>query len=273
MTLRLLVFGGTDLVGSELADLDDRDVAVRVLDPRDTDLCDADACARAIAAHRADVVVNTAYASSNAIETNESGHIPGAIAQAARRHGLPAIHLSTDQVFPGDRATPWREADPPAPCDIYGATRRFGEQAVLAAHGGAVILRTSWVFSARGRMPPTFEQAHPSAIADRLGCPTPAHDVARATLWIARALALKVGPAGIFHYCGTPAVSWQGFADALANTAAAKGPAETLGPAPGDLPRFSVLDCSLIKRTYGLCQPDWRRALNAAAAEIGSKAA
>lgn len=291
MPLNLLVFGRTGQVGSALAGLNGPDLSVTALGRAEADLCDADACARAVTAHRPDVVVNAAaYTAVDAAETDEAtamavnARAPGAIAEAARSRGLPLIHLSTDYVFPGTGSRPWREVDLPAPVNVYGATKRLGEQAVLGAHRGAVILRTSWVFSAQGSnfvrtmLRVAGERGRLKVVSDQVGCPTSASDIAGAVVWIARALAVGAGVPGTVHFCGTPSVSWHGFAQAIFARAQMLNPTLTPirtadWPVPAERPRYSVLDCSLIRRTYGIRQPDWRRALGDVVASLERVAA
>lgn len=291
MPLSLLVFGQNGQVGSALADLSGPDLSVTALSRADADLTDPEACARAVEQSRADIVVNAAaFTSVDAAESDEvtamavNARAPGAIADAARRRGLPLIQLSTDYVFPGDRETPWREDDMPAPINVYGATKRLGEQAVIGAHPGAVVLRTSWVFSSEGtnfvRTMLRVAQGRDSlnVVNDQIGCPTSAADIARAIVWIARAQAVQSAVPGIFHFCGAPAVTWHGFAQAIFARSRELNP--RLVPirtadwvAPANRPRYSVLDCDRIQKAYGLRQPAWRNALVDVVATLTHEAA
>lgn len=291
MPLKLLVFGRTGQVGSALAALDGPDLSVTALDRARADLADPASCARAVDAHPADVIVNAAaFTAVDAAEADKAtafavnAQSPGAIAEAARRRGVPMIQLSTDYVFPGTGATPWSERDMPAPINVYGRTKRLGEQGVLGVHDAAVILRTSWVFSAHGTnfvrtmLRVAAERDRLSVVNDQIGCPTAACDIADTVVWIARALAVGAGVPGIFHYCGAPSVTWHGFAQAIFARAKALNPTlvpirTTEWPAPAERPRYSVLDCGLIRRTYGIRPPDWRRALGDVVANLAIEAA
>ena len=291
MPLRLLVFGRNGQVGSALAAMSSPDLSVTALSRTDADLTNPRECADAVARSGADIVVNAAaFTNVDAAESDEitamavNARAPGAIAEAARKHGLPVIHLSTDYVFPGDREAPWREQDIPAPINVYGATKRLGEQAVIGAHPGAVVLRTSWVFSSEGtnfvRTMLRVAEGRDSlnVVNDQIGCPTSATDIAHAIVWIARAQAVKSAVPGIFHFCGTPAVTWHGFAQAIFARSQALSP--RLVPirtadwvAPANRPRYSVLDCSRIHQAYGLRQPAWRSALVDVVASLTPEAA
>lgn len=291
MPLRLLVFGRTGQVGSALAAMNGPDLQVDAVDRARADLCDPETCTRVVQETSADVVVNAAaFTTVDAAETDDAtamavnARAPGAIAEAARRRGLPIIHLSTDYVFPGNGKTPWRETDLAAPINVYGATKRLGEQAVMGAHGGAVILRTSWVFSASGTnfvrtmLRVAEERDSLKVVNDQIGCPTAAGDIADAIVWIARSLTVQAGVPGIFHFCGAPSVTWHGFAQAIFARSQAVNPTlvpirTAEWPAPAQRPRYSVLDCSLIRRAYGIRQPDWRRALGDVVADLSTEAA
>ena len=285
MPMKLLVFGKNGQVGSALTAKHQADLSVIALDRDQADLRRPDACSARVEATDADVVVNAAAMTDmDAAEADDAtalmvnARAPGAIAAAARRKGLPLIQLSTDYVFPGTGSTAWRETDLASPINVYGATKRLGEQAVLGAHPDAVILRTSWIFSERGRrFGQLFAQSgasdHQMAMPnDRIGCPTPAEDVVAAVIKIAAALRDGAGKSGIFHFCGTPAVTLQGFARAVLSDPPNIAPRSGATPgaqlaAPAERPRFSVLNCNLIRQAYGITQPDWRHAVKRLAIE------
>lgn len=202
----------------------------------------------------------------------------GIVARAAAARGLALIHLSTDYVFPGTATGPVAEDAPTGPLNVYGASKLAGEQAVLQAGGRALILRTSWVFGAHGH---NFVKAilrrvrqgqDLRVVADQTGCPTPVPAIA-ATLWaLSSRLAGSVDAEdfGVFHYCGDEAVTWFGFAQAIAAEAAAHGwpavpvhPIATADyPLPARRPALSVLDCAKLARRFGIALPSWRRALH-----------
>jgi dTDP-4-dehydrorhamnose reductase len=100
------------------------------------------------------------------------------LAREASRLGIPLVHFSTDYVFDGEQATPWREHDTPHPLNVYGASKLAGEAAVLAAGEGALILRTSWVYGLRGKnflltlQRLAREREEVSVVNDQTGAPT-----------------------------------------------------------------------------------------------------
>jgi dTDP-4-dehydrorhamnose reductase len=278
--MRLLVFGTTGQVARELARAAPaRGHALTALGRAEADLTDPAACAAAIAAADAEAVINAA--AFTAVDSAEvepdlahaiNAAAPSAMACATAARGLPFLHVSTDYVFDGTPGRAWREDDATGPLGVYGASKLAGEEAVHAAGGAAVILRTSWVFSAHGaNFVKTMLRAGAArpelrVVEDQIGGPTPARAIAAALLTIGEAFALGRGVPGTFHFAGAPPVSWADFADAI--FAARGGPAPRIlriptedYPLPARRPANSVLDCSRIAGGYGIKAPDWRAGL------------
>ena len=281
-----LVFGRTGQVACELARLAPDAV---FLGRDQADLTDPAACAAAIAASGADLVINAAaYTAVDAAESDEAtatrvnGAAPGAMARACAARGIPFLQISTDYVFDGGGTTPWPETAPVAPLGAYGRSKLEGERQVLAAGGAQVILRTAWVFSAHGknfvktmlRVGATRDSL--TVVDDQRGGPTPAADIAATLLTIGRAFAQGRGQSGIFHYAGAPAVSWADFAEAIfAASSLPQKPAvlripTSAYPTPATRPANSVLDCARIRAAYGIHEPDWRPGLAAVIKELES---
>ena len=285
--MRVLVFGTTGQVARELARrAAARGVEVDALGRSEADLADPEACAAAVAATGAGVVINAAaYAAVDRAESEpEVAHrinaeAPAAMACAAAARSLPFLHVSTDYVFDGTPGRPWREDDPPAPLNTSGASKLAGERAVAAAGGATAILRTAWVFSAHGSnfvktmLRLGAERDHLRVVDDQRGGPTPAADIAGALLIMAEALAAGYGATGIFHFAGAPVVSWAGFAEAIFAVRGGTPPAieripSRAWPVPAERPKNSVLDCSRIAAAYGIAQPDWRPRLEEVIGEL-----
>lgn len=289
--MRALVFGTTGQVARELA-LTAAGVELTALGRAEVDLADAAACAAAVAGAEADVVINAAaYTAVDQAEDEPTlaqainGAAPGAMARAAAAKGVPFLHVSTDYVFDGAPGRPWREDDPTGPLGAYGMSKRAGEEAVLAAGGGAVILRTAWVFSSHGR---NFVKTmlgvgrgrdEMRVVGDQRGGPTPARDIAEALWTISRARLAGRGAPGIYHFAGAPAVSWAEFAEAVfAESGWADRPRVTAiatadWPTRARRPANSVLDCGAISRAFGIAQPDWRAGLARVVAELSKEEA
>jgi dTDP-4-dehydrorhamnose reductase len=292
--VRILIFGKTGQVGSELARYSyPRGVEVLQLGRDDCDVEDFRMTALAVRHSAADVVINaTSYTDPARAETDRdharlvNAVAPGTIAKAASELvACPVIHLSTADVFDGAKSEPWREDDPVGPLSTFGRTKEAGERAVRKVHDRHVILRTSWVFGAGGDgfVQETLRQARAGseirAISDQRGCPTPARDVADACVRIALAAAAGQGKWGTFHYCGAEPTTWQGFAQAIIDEAF-PGPARkpTVVPvasadlgAAGRRPANAVLDCGLIRADYGIEQPDWRAGLKAVVQDLAAE--
>ena len=227
--------------------------------------------------------VDAAEAEPEAAErANRDG--PAALAAHCADAGIPLIHISTDYVFDGVKGAPYTEADPTNPTGVYGTTKLEGEQAVLAAWPRAIILRTSWVYSATGknfvRTMLGAAQKNPRlrVVADQQGCPTAARDLAVAILSIVARMqdGWQDRYAGVFHAAGTGSTTWHGLAEALFQDAAAYGhpvpavdPIATADwPTPARRPPDSRLDCTKLSQVFDVRLPEWRSGLSRTVAEL-----
>lgn len=211
-----------------------------------------------------------------ATRANRDG--PALLAQLCGEAGIPLIHVSTDYVFDGDKGAPYVETDPTSPTGVYGRTKAEGEQAVLAACPRAVVLRTSWVYSATGK---NFVRTMVNAgaknptlrvVGDQCGAPTSADDLAAAIIDILSLIETggwKNIYAGIYHAAGTGETTWHGLAVAALQAAARHGRTmpEVIAirtedwPTPARRPADSRLDCSKLERVFGVSLPAWHRSL------------
>jgi dTDP-4-dehydrorhamnose reductase len=260
------------------------------------DLGDPDTIDRAIGAAAADVLVSAAaYTSVDKAETEGdladliNARAPGLLAARAKSLGIPLIHLSTDYVFDGTKSDPYNEQDPICPINAYGRSKAAGEHAVAVAHQKHVILRTSWVYSPFGRnfvrsmLDLAREQNEVRVVADQVGNPTAAHDVADGILAVARNLAEGRGDEryGTFHMTAAGATNWAEFASAVLSASAERGgPSARVVPVasaeyhtPARRPANSRLDCAKIARVYGVSLPHWRSSLGPCVGRILEQAA
>ncbi len=284
--MRLLIFGKTGQVARELAALCLAEaIEAQFLGRDQADLTDPAACAQIICDSDADIVINAAAytAVDKAEDDRATAHqvnaaSPIEMARAAASCGKPFLHISTDYVFAGTGDAAWREHDVPAPQGVYGCTKLAGEVGIAAIGGAHVILRTAWVFSAHGA---NFVKTMRRLAADRdalnvvddqRGGPTPAADIARTLIRIARAFQAGRAVSGLFHYAGAPAVSWADFAEAIfaegSSAVAVNRIPTSQYPTPAPRPANSVLDCTRIAQSYGIEQPDWRAGLRAVLAKL-----
>ena len=279
--MRVLVFGKTGQVALALQRQAGRHRAILTALGRDVaDLADPAACAAVLAARidAVDVVINAAaYTAVDRAEAEPdlarlvNAAAPAALAQVAASAGKPFLHISTDYVFDGSGSRPWHVDDPTGPLGVYGATKLAGEQGVVAAGGSHAILRTSWVFSADGAnfvksmLRLGGQRDSLNVVADQIGGPTPADDIADALLKMAQALHAGQGTPGTYHFAGSPDVSWAAFAREIF---AAAGMAVRVVdipsadyPTPARRPANSRLDCTSLQAAFGIARPDWRSGL------------
>ena len=271
--MTVLVFGKTGQVAQELARLGD----VICMDRSQADLSDPAACAEIIAQTDASAVINAAaYTAVDRAEDEETlatrinGLTPAALARTAAARGLPFVQISTDYVFDGSGDQPWTPDAPTAPLNAYGRSKLAGEEGVRAAAGPHVILRTSWVFSALGanfvktmlRLSESRDQL--TVVADQIGGPTWAGDIARTCLTLAEAL-MNGHPGGTYHLSGGPDTSWASFAReifAQAGRATHVTDIPTANyPTPAKRPANSRLDCTSLTCDFAIPRPDWRAGL------------
>jgi dTDP-4-dehydrorhamnose reductase len=283
--VKVLVFGRTGQVGTELQRWCPSDWELTALGRAHADLNDPAGCAGLVAAASADVVINAAaYTAVDLAETEETvartvnGDAPAAMAGAATARGIAFLHLSSDYVFDGSGTAPWHPLAAASPINAYGRSKRMGEVGVLAAGGMSTVLRTSWVFSAHGRnfvktmLRLGAERDSLDIVADQVGNPTPASDVAMALLFIAASLTAGHGKGGIYHFAGAPDVSWADFARHIFRLAAMPVRVHDIEsrayPTPAERPANSRLDCRDFQATFGLPRPDWREGLREVLSEL-----
>jgi len=269
----------------------------------------ADALAEALHTTDADVVMNAAaYTAVDKAESEEAlahtinAEAPAALARVAAERGIPFLQVSTDYVYDGSGDTPWQPDSPTGPLGAYGRTKLAGDLGVIAAGGPYAILRTSWVFSAHGgNFVKTMlrlgrEREKLTIVADQVGGPTPASDIASALLKMAesfrsyrpvRSSSEAIAPqitrylrtdgaplSGIYHLSGAPDTSWAGFAREIFRQADIDCTVEDIPtsayPTPARRPANSRLDCTSLTETFDIARPDWRRGLADVLKELGS---
>lgn len=273
--MKLLVIGRTGQVARELARALPPGLEARFLGREELDLGRPSDAAAAVAA--VDAVINAAaWTAVDRAEAEEAAaqvvnaEAPAAMAEAAARRGVPFLHISTDYVFDGAGSRPFRPDDPTGPLGAYGRSKLAGEQAVRAAGGPHLILRTSWVVSAHGaNFVKTMlrlgrERPVLRVVADQVGGPTPAAAIAAALLTAARAM-VAGAPGGTHHFAGSPDTSWADFARAIMAGASLPAQVEDIAtadyPTPARRPANSRLDCSAFTAAFGVPRPDWRAGL------------
>ncbi|MDP2505328.1 dTDP-4-dehydrorhamnose reductase [Oceanobacter sp. 3_MG-2023] len=286
--MRWLITGANGQLGQSMSRLlTSHGEEFHALSSSELDISDEAAVNNVLSAIKPDVVVNAAAYTAvdkaesehdSAYKVNETG--PALLASWCAGNTAHFIHVSTDYVFSGEGRIAWKETDAVDPQSVYGASKLAGEQAVFKICPEAIILRTAWVFSEyRNNFVKTMvklaqQRDQLSVVADQIGCPTYAGDIARAiySLMQQREKKGKVEVKGLYHFAGDIAVSWWAFAREIHQQALAVGLIErcpTLGaipsseyPTPATRPVFSVLDCSKVVAA-GVEPSNWKAGLQA----------
>ncbi|WP_227815751.1 dTDP-4-dehydrorhamnose reductase [Nitrogeniibacter aestuarii] len=298
--MKLLVTGGNGQVGWELARSLMPLGEVIALDRNACDLSKPDTIAGVVSAHQPDVIVNAAaYTAVDKAESEpELAHAinataVGELAVAARQAGALLVHYSTDYVFDGTKAGAYLETDPTAPVNEYGRSKLAGERAIEESGCDALILRTTWVYAARGKnfvatMLRLFaEREALTVVADQYGAPTWARNIADATAHLVRwADERRGGAEPVFrryNLCSAGRTSWHGFAEEIRAQARAQWPERAWAvksispipssdyPVPAPRPANSSLDNFALHNETGITMPHWKVALAACLAEMANQ--
>ena len=246
-----------------------------------------------VRALKPDVIVNAA--AHTAVDKAESepewarllnATTPGVLAEEAARLGAWLVHYSTDYVFDGSGSRPWQETDTPAPLSVYGRTKWEGEQAIQQSGCQHLILRTSWVYAARGgnfaktMLRLAQERERLTVIDDQWGAPTSAELLADVTAHAIRHLQRHPQDGGLYHCAAAGETNWHLYAKhvlALASQApeAIKIKAIDIAPiptsaypTPAQRPHNSRLDCSQLQTTFGLTLAPWQQGVGRMLTEI-----
>lgn len=197
-----------------------------------------------------------------------NGEAVGRLAAVCKKYHTKLIHISTDYVFNGESETPYNEDAVTGPINTYGRSKLLGEQLCMQEYEGAIIIRTSWVYSRFGNnfvktmMRLMSERNELNVVNDQIGSPTYAADLAKAILDI---IASGKWESGIYHYSNEGKISWYEFALAIKKMIGSSckvHPIPTSAyPTPAKRPHYSLLDKSKITATYGVVISDWERSL------------
>ena len=288
--MRVLITGAGGQVGRALAKCAPSSMELYLAECTDLDICDEVSVRARIRDLVPDVIINAAaYTAVDRAESepefarrvNADG--PRFLAQAAADQGARLLHLSTDFVFDGRSSSPYLPESPTNPLNVYGLTKREGEEAVLDALGArALVLRTSWVYAPAGKnfvrtmLRLMSEHRSVRVVADQVGTPTAAHSIAR-ILWL---LVDRPDISGVHHWTDAGVASWYDFAVAIAEDAVSAGllapdvsvtPIRTRDyPVAARRPPYSVLDTTSLVEALGVVPVHWRHNLRKVIGDIKS---
>ena len=251
--------------------------------PLAADFTQPDSLAATVRAVAPDVIVNAAAHTAVDKAENEPALAqkinaagPAVLAREAATRGAWLLHYSTDYVFDGSGTVPWKEDGPTGPLNVYGRTKLEGEQAIQASGCRHVILRTSWVYAARGgnfartMLKLAQERDRLSVIDDQVGAPTGADLLADLTAHLVRAMQKDATLAGTYHATASGETSWHGYASHVIAFARAAGLPITVSPGaiepvptaayptPARRPHNSRMDTHRLRSRLGFSLPDWR---------------
>lgn len=243
------------------------------------------------------IVNAAAYTAVDRAETERepafavNGTAPGILGEIAAARNILVVHYSTDYVFDGTGARPYREDDPTNPLNVYGQSKLAGEDALRESGARHLIFRTSWVFGAHGgnflktMLRLASERETFSVVSDQMGAPTSALWLAEITARVLtryRQSPLESFPTGLFHLTAAGVTSWHGYAEYLLTLARAKGMPLRLAPdglraipasaypTPAARPANSCLDSARASAAFGITPPPWQEGVRAVLETLAS---
>jgi dTDP-4-dehydrorhamnose reductase len=275
--MNILITGCNGQLGNEMQLLEKEDTANNYFntDVAELDITNVEAIEQFLAANNIDGIVNcAAYTAVDKAEANEefctllNAEAPGYLAHAIEKRGGWMIQISTDYVFDGTQHIPYQEDEDTCPNSVYGRTKLVGEFNVLKLCQQSMVIRTAWLYSTFGNnFVKTMirlgnERPELGVIADQIGTPTYARDLARI---IMTAISKGIQP-GIYHFTNEGVASWYDFTKAIHRLAGITTchvrPLHTSEyPTAAQRPPYSVLDKTKIKQTYGIEIPYWEESL------------
>ena len=298
---KVLLLGKSGQVGWELERCLATVCEVVALDHQGMDLANPDSIRNTVRDIRPSLIINAAaYTAVDKAETEAelamavNGIAPGILAEEAKRLGAALIHYSTDYVFDGAKRSPYTEDDVPHPLNVYGKTKLAGERAIQAVGAPHLILRTSWVYGARGKnflltmLRLAKDKPELQIVNDQTGAPTWSRFIAQATSQIVGRILCtpdsQTAPhwseyAGVYHLSCSGETSWYGFAENIfdklngANAAAPRlKPISTAGyPTPAARPVYSILSNAKLTDTFAFALPDWASSLELVLLDLKSR--
>ena len=283
--MNILVTGANGQLGTELRNVTagSRDnyifsdiISLPEVETLCLDITDIDAVRAVCASEKIDAVVNcAAYTKVDKAEDDPAAAMSlnraaaGNLARVAAEKDAALIHISTDYVFNGETPLPCKEDWPADPLGVYGSTKLAGEKEIEDSGCRSIIIRTAWLYSPYGKnfvktmLRLTGEKDSLKVVFDQIGTPTYARDLAALIHGIIEER--RLDKTGVYHYSDEGAISWYDFAKAICeiggNTCDIQPCHTEEYPSKARRPRFSVLDKTKVKETFGISIPYWRDSL------------
>ena len=280
--MRVLITGSKGQLGSEIKDLasDYENLECIFTDLTELDICDKEALNTFIINQHINTVINcAAYTKVDQAERNPktakqlNAKVVLNLVNALEKVNGKLVHISTDYVFDGNHTCPYKESDPVNPISVYGETKRAGELVVFNSSIDAIVIRTSWLYSAYSNnfvklmLRLGNEKESLKVVFDQKGTPTYAKDLAKICLDIlSDENSTNISKKGsLYHYSNEGVASWYDFAAnimKISNIDCKVIPIETKDyPTQAKRPLYSVLDKSKIKSDFKITIPHWKDSL------------
>ncbi|KPJ88032.1 MAG: dTDP-4-dehydrorhamnose reductase [Gammaproteobacteria bacterium SG8_11] len=295
--MRIMLSGANGQVGWELS----RSLLplgeVVALTRAQCDLSRPDTLSNIVQEIKPDVIVNAAaYTAVDKAEEEEelatviNGTAVGVLAEEAKKHNALFIHYSTDYVFDGKKSEPYTEDDIPNPINAYGRSKLIGEQAIQQVGCDYLILRTTWVYAARGKnflktmLRLAQERNELRIVADQYGAPTWARNIADVTAQVLATAKRErlVGEftSGTYHLSASGKTTWHDFSSAIIERVKQVALVSSIKtervlpittedyPLPAARPKNSQMDSSSLTARFGVTMPEWQHAMELCIDEV-----
>lgn len=281
----VIIFGASGQLGKCLQDeLNSKGALLTALSSKDGDITRVESLDKCLSNTKPSVVINCAAYTAvdkaeDEVEQATLVNSQGAynLASVCKAHGHHLVHISTDYVFDGSANRMYSVDDPTSPLGVYGETKLDGEKRVLDTLPGAIVIRTSWVFSEYGgnfvktMLRLAMDRNELSVVADQMGKPTYARDLARAICEIIGQIRKSDSKSGIYHFSNEGETNWCEFAKnifclsqdlgMLGHGMKVNAIASSEYPTRAQRPNYSVLDNSKIYKDFSIKPRSWQESL------------
>lgn len=283
---KILVIGAKGQLGSELQELSKNyPYEFFFYDVAEMDITNKYLVNQGIAELKPDYLINcAAYTAVDKAETDKdlafaiNADAVKYLAQACTANGIQFIHISTDYVFSGDGTDPYKEDGTLSPINVYGESKLKGEEEAIRGNRDVIIIRTAWVYSIYGnnfvKTMLRLMKSKPeiNVVADQVGSPTYAHDLAEAVLQI---ISSGKWVPGIYHFTNDGVISWFDFANEIKSQSSLCCKVNAIPteqyPTPARRPKYSVLDKTKIQQTFGITLKNWKESLKECLSKMPSE--